>query len=107
MTRGAGNPGVRTVQRELGHSVVKGIRVEANNVGVASLMIRVAMFALGARDVRNGAVETPPPADIRCDVLVADETQIVLLLLLKNTMALLAVRFELRVTLDDRPRGDQ
>jgi hypothetical protein len=104
MTRGASSLGVRTVQRELGHSVVKGIRVEANNVGVASLMIRVAMFALGARDVRNGAVETPSPANIRRDVLVANETQIVLPILLKYAVALLAIRFNFRVTLDDRSR---
>ena len=104
MTGGARDPGVGTVERELGHSMVEGLRIEANNVSVAPLVIRVAVLAFGARDVWNGAVETPAPANIRCDVLVANETQIVLPLLLKNTMALPAVRFELRVTLHNRSR---
>jgi len=104
MTRGARSLGVRADQRELGHSMIKGVRVEAYDIRVAPLVIGVAVLALSGRDARDGAVETPPPADIRCDVLVANEAKVVLPPLLKCTMALLAVQFEFRVTLDDRPR---
>ena len=104
VTRGARSLGVRADQRELGHSMVKGVRVEAYDVRVAPLVISVAVLALSDRDARDGAVETPSPADVRGDVLVASETQVVLPPLFKGTVALLAVRLELCVTLDDRPR---
>jgi len=104
MARGARKLGVRAVQRELCHSMVKGVRVEAYDICVATLVVGVAVLALSGRDPRNSRVEAPSPADIRCDVLVANEAKVVLPPLLKCTMALVAVRFELRVTLDDRSR---
>jgi hypothetical protein len=88
-------------KRELGHSMIKSVRIQADDICVSSLVIGMTMSALGTGDAWCATVKAAPPGNVARDILVTGKTQIVLTIFFKRCMALIAVGFELRVTLDD------
>jgi hypothetical protein len=88
---------------ELSHVVVKGVRVQSDNVHVTPFVFGMTMLAVGGRDVRDGAMKAALSGDIFIDVLMTKKAQIVLPAFLETAMTLVTVLFELGVTLNDRP----
>lgn len=94
-------------QRKFGHSVIESIRIESNNIGVPTLVVGMAVFALHAGNIGNDAVKATLSDDGFLDILVTEEAQIILPLFSECTVAFVAVRFELRMALHDWTRRHQ
>ena len=87
--------------------MVEGLAIEANNVGLAALVIGMAMAALGILDGRMLAVESTFGGEIGGNRLVTIETKPVLSGFGEGLVALAAVFLEFRVAFDDFPRHDE
>jgi len=98
---GALDLGVGTEKREIGDCVVKNFPVQTYDIFAASLVIRVAVFALGTLDIGPLAVKTPPAIDVGRYILVTRQAQTGLRFLAERLVAVLAFVFEFGVPFDD------
>ena len=104
MTRGARSLGVRADQRELGHSMIKGVRVEAYDIRVAPLVIGVAVLALLPLHLGIAAMKPFFLFEVNAHRLVACQALLILPAFFKQDVTLGTLRFVFGVTLDHGPR---
>jgi hypothetical protein len=98
------HPRVSPAKREVSDPVVEGVLVEADDIGAAPLVVCVTADAVCLHDIRGLAVKADSSLQVLCNILVAVETQGVLLGLRKGHMATAAVGLKLCMASDDRPR---
>lgn len=78
VTSAASDRSVRALQRKLGCSVIELVAIEFDDVAIATEMLAVAGPALRARNSRQLAVKAARAVNIRSDVLVTVQAQLIL-----------------------------
>ena len=104
---GAGQAPVRALQRKIGLTMVEGVGVEMDDIGVTTLVIRMADFAGRLIDIAYAAVKSPLVLDVRCYLLMAIEAQAVLHGLAEGLMTFLTGGFPFGMTGNHFARHDQ
>ena len=99
--------GVFAEQREVGEFVIEGLRIEADDIRVATLMVGVTGGARSLAGPTILAVEAKLPIDVVRDLFVTVEAQCTLLAAFKPQVAVGAFLFVLGVRFDDLARHDQ
>lgn len=107
VARGAIVFGVFAEQRKVREIVIEGILVEVYDVGIATLVIGMALHTGHVPGSPDPSVEACRFFDVCSDVLVAVKAQRALFASLEFLMAQGALAFILRMTLDHFPRHDQ
>ena len=87
--------------------MIEPVFVQTNNVGVATLVVRMAVRASRPFRTTIHTVKTGLGFDVRGDFIVAIETQRALLFTFKAKMAIAAFLFEFGVGLSQFARHDQ
>ena len=107
MATGARESQVCAFQGEVGLTVIEGVGVEVNYVGIASNMIGMAGFTGQFFDVFYTAMESALLLDIRRDLLVANEAPVFLRVLAERLVAFFALGFIFGVGTHHLARHDQ
>lgn len=94
---------VSSQERELGHIMVKRLCVQPNDVGVATVVLGMAMLALNSIDVWNCTVKAAASGYVLIDFFVAEKAKVILSTFSKGAMTLFTGTFELGVVAYNRP----
>ena len=98
---------MRAPEGEVRHGVVECFPIELNDIGVSAFVVGVARPAFLFRRIELTSVESPAGRAIRRDVLMTIETLVGLGLARKRRMTGKAVRLELGMPVNERPRHDE
>jgi len=107
MASTARNGRVRAMQCEVGEPVVETVLIKVNNVHLATFMIGMAACAVDLLRFREAAVKAQLLCDVIADFRMAIDTQLTLKLIREWRMTGIAIRLDVRMTVDDRPWHDQ
>lgn len=94
-------------QCEIRESVIEGLAIQLNDIGVPPRVIGVTMVAVLLGGARRTAMKPLVRRAVGGDFLVARKAQARLRFARERLVALAAVLLELGVPLDDRPRQDK
>ena len=107
MAAGACESQVCAFQRKIGLMMVEGVRVEVDNISIASNMLGMAGFTGPFFDIFYAPVESSLFLDIRRDLLVAFETPFFLRVLAERLVAFFTLGFIFGVVTYHLARHDQ
>ncbi len=107
MAAAAGHRNMRVPQREIRESVVKGLAIQLDDIGVPPRVIGVTVIAVLFGSGRPTSMKSLVRGAISGDFLVARKAPAGLRFARERLVALAAVLLELGVPLDDRARQDK
>lgn len=107
MTTLAARGSVCAFQAEIGKVVIEGFAVELHDIGIASLVLGMAVIAFLVGRIGAAPVKALFLLSVGCDLLVTVHAKPHLRSLRKGLMAILAILFILCMTFNERARHDQ
>ena len=94
-------------EQEIRHRVIERLAIEPDDVGLAALVVGMAIATFLARHLRLPAMKSRMRQPVGGDLLMAGEAQPALRLARKRDVALQAILLELGMPGHERPRRDQ